>query len=306
MLQLLADGLTVGSIVSLGAVGLTMTYGLMRFANFAHGEFLTWGSYLALSALAGIVALAPSAAAPLAPFSFGWGLIVATLAAAALTAALAVALDAALFRRLRARGVAITLVIASFGAALALRNLLQFLYGPIPDLYTREIQIAVAIVPRATLGGMRMTPDQMLTLALATAAMVALHLFLTRATLGKAMRAVSENPALARVAGADVERVLRAAWIVGAGLAALAGVMGGLTAQIRPQLGFDLLLPMFAAAILGGVGNVWGAALGGLIVGLAESFATPLLGAQYRAAASFAVIVALLLLRPQGLLGARP
>jgi len=303
MLQLLADGLIVGSVIALGAVGLTLTYAILRFANFGQGEFLTWGAYIALSLLG--LLLGAAAMEPLGPFSFGIELLAVLPVAAALTALLALALDWALFRRLQ-QGQAIALVIASFGAALALRNLLQFLYGTLPEYYTREIQIAIRLVPRDTLGGLRITPDQMAVMGLTLLTVVALHLLLTRTTLGRSMRAVAENPSLARVAGVDVEQVRRATWIIGAALAAVAGIFAGLTGQLRPGLGFDLLLPLFAAAILGGIGSVWGAVLGGFIVGLAESLAVPLVGAEYRAAVSFLVLIAILLLRPAGLFGGRP
>lgn len=305
MLQIVADGLVVGSVVALGAVGVTLTYSILRFANFGHGEYLTWGAYLALSALGVVLALSGlPAMAPLGPFSLGWPLLLALPFAAALTAGVALTVDWLLFRRLR-RGNAIALVIASFGAALALRNLLQFLYGPMPEYYTRELQIAMRLVPRDMFGGLRITPDALLVLGLAAGAMVAVHIFLARTTLGRAMRATAGNPDLARIAGADVEAVIRATWVLGAVLAAVAGVMAGLTNQLRPTLGFDLLLPMFAAAILGGIGSVWGAVLGGLIVGVAESVAVPLVGAEYRAAAAFVVLIAILLARPQGLFGER-
>ncbi|MFN6954788.1 MAG: branched-chain amino acid ABC transporter permease [Acetobacteraceae bacterium] len=303
MLQLVADGLIVGSVISLGAVGLTLTYSLLRFANFGHGELLTWGAYLTLAFLG--LLLAGAEMAPIEPFSFGWPLLAALLLALPATAAIALAVDWALFRRLARHGNAITLVIASFGAALALRNLVQFIWGTLPEYYTREIQIAIRFLPREMLGGLRITPDQLLVLGLTAATVVALHLFLTYATLGRAMRATAMNPSLARLAGADVAKVARATWVIGAVLACIAGVFAGLTGQIRPMMGFDLLLPLFAAAILGGIGNVWGAVLGGLIVGLAESFTVPLLGAEYRAAGSFAVLIAILLLRPTGLFGAR-
>jgi branched-chain amino acid transport system permease protein len=300
MLQLLVDGLVVGSTVALGAIGLTLTYSLLRFANFGHGELLTIGAY---AALAVVGALAGFAAPPIGPFSFGWPLLAALPVAAAATALVALAVDAARFARLRARGAAIVLIIASFGAALALRNVLLFSFGPLPEYYSREIQIAIALVPRSVLGGMRVTPDQAFVLGLALACMGALHLFLSRTVLGKAMRATAMNPDLARVAGIDTAAVIRATWILGATLASVAGVFAGLTGQVRTTLGFELLLPMFAAAILGGVGSVHGAAIGGLVVGLAESLLTPVLGAEYRAASAFLAIIAILLVRPQGLFG---
>lgn len=305
MLQLIADGLVVGSVIALGAVGLTLTYSILRFANFGQGEFMTWGAYLAVSALTFVLAITGGGVMePIGPFSFGWQLIAAMILAAVLTAALALAVDWLLFRRLR-RGNAITLVIASFGAALALRNLVQFLYGTLPEYYTREIQIANRLVPRDVLGGLRVTPDQMLVIGLTIGLMVALQLLLTRTTLGRAMRATAMNPALARVAGVDTDAVVRATWVIGAALAAVAGVFAGIVGQIRPMLGFDLLLPLFAAAILGGIGSVRGAVAGGYIVGLAESLSVPLVGAEYRAATAFVVLISILLLRPTGLFGER-
>lgn len=302
MLQLIADGIVIGSVIALGAVGLTLAYSILRFANFAHGEYLTWGAYLAWTALLGFTAMV-GPMVPLEPFSFGWPLLLALLLGAAVTAALALVLDALLFRRLRRHGKAITLIMASFGAALVLRNMLQFVYGAVPEYYSREIQVSIRLVPREVFGGLRITPDQLFVLGLTATMVVGLHLFLTRTTLGKAMRATSLNPQLARVTGIDVDRVIRATWIIGAILAAVAGVFSGLTVQLRPQLGFDLLLPLFAAAILGGIGSVYGAVVGGLIVGLAESLSVPLIGAEYRAATAFMVLIAILLVRPTGLFG---
>lgn len=298
MLQVLADGLVVGSIVSLGAIGLTLTFSILRFSNFGHGELLAWGAYLALSALGWFQTLVGGG--PFGPLSFGWPLLLSLAAAVLGTVGLALAVDALLFRRLRAQG-AITLVIASFGAALALRNLLFFFYGGIPQYYSEALQMAIPLLPRSVYGGLRITPDQIFVLGLTLATVVAVHLFLSRSTLGRAMRATSINPQLVRVCGIDPERVLRATWVLGGVLAAVAGVLAGLTVQLRPTLGQDLLLPLFAAAILGGIGSVWGAVLGGLIVGLAESAAVMWIGAEYRAAASFVVLILILLARPTGL-----
>jgi branched-chain amino acid transport system permease protein len=301
MLQVLADGLIIGSIISLGAVGLSVTFSILRFSNFGHGELLAWGAYLAFSALA-LFAAVPGlpAAAAIAPFSFGWPLLLAGVVAAALVAAIALLMDITLFKRLRLQG-SMTLVIASFGAALAMRNLLLFFYGGIPRYYTQDLQIAITILPRSVSGGLRITADQLFVVGLTAVVVVLLHQFLSRSTLGRAMRATAHNPQLARVAGIDPERVLRLTWILGGALAALAGVFAGLTVQLRPTLGLDLLLPLFAAVILGGIGSVWGAVIGGLVVGLAESVAVATVGAEWRAAASFVVLIGILLVRPTGL-----
>jgi branched-chain amino acid transport system permease protein len=153
--------------------------------------------------------------------------------------------------------------------------------------------------------GMRVTPDQMLMLALTLVLVVGMHLLITRTTIGRSMRAVSENPNLAAVAGIDVAGVIRKTWLIGGALACASGIVAGITVQIRPTMGFDLLLPMFAAAILGGIGSVPGAVIGGLIVGLAESMAVQFVGAEYRAAVAFVLLIAVLLVRPTGLFGRR-
>lgn len=302
MLQIIADGLIIGSVISLGAIGLSMTLAIVRFSNFSHGELLGWGAYLALMASTGLTALNAGMALPIGPFSFGWGLLIALVVSAGLTALLALGLDTLLFKRLRKQG-AITLVIASFGAALALRNLLLFWQGGVPQYYAQNLQIAIPILPRSVWGGLRVTPDQLFVLTLTLVTVTGLHLFLSRSTLGRSMRATAINPGLARVTGIDPERVLRATWLIGGVLAAVAGVFAGITVQLRPTMGVDLLLPLFAAVILGGIGSIWGAVLGGLIVGLAESASVTVVGAEYRSAAAFAVLIAILMVRPTGLFG---
>lgn len=302
MLQILADGLVIGSVIALGAIGLSMTLSIVRFSNFSHGELLGWGAYIALMASTALGAASANWSAPLAPFSFGWGLLLSLLVACVLTALLALGLDSLLFKRLRKQG-SITLVIASFGAALALRNLLLFWQGGIPRYYSDNLQIAIAFVPRSVWGGLRVTPDQIAVLLLSLVTVTGLHLFLRHSTLGRSMRATALNPGLARVTGIDPERVLRATWLIGGVLAAVAGVFAGLTVQMRPTMGVDLLLPLFAAVILGGVGSIWGAVLGGFIVGLAESVSITLVGAEYRSAAAFVVLIAILMVRPRGLFG---
>jgi len=297
--QILIDGLIAGSMIGLGAIGVTLTYSILRFANFAHGDMISWGAYFAYAASALLGLASTSLTTPIAPFSFGWSLPLATVVAVVLTAALALLVDAVLFGPLRARRSAvIILVMASFGAALTLRSLLEFIFTAQPAYFTDELQIAIRLG-----GGMRATPDQLLTLALAVVVVTAVHLMLTRTAIGRSMRAVSENPQLSGVVGIDVRSVVRIVWVLGAALACVAGVMAGLLVQIRPQMGLDLLLPLFAAAILGGIGSVPGAMIAGLIVGLAEAVAVQTIGAEWRASVAFLILVAILILRPQGLFG---
>jgi branched-chain amino acid transport system permease protein len=297
--QFLMDGLIAGAIIGLGAIGVTLTYSILRFSNFAHGEFLSWGAYLALGISSALGVLGAGFSTPLGPFSFGWSLPIAAVLAVILTGLLALAVDAVLFASFRRRGSAIIImVMASFGASLALRSLLEFLFTSKPAYFTQALQIAMKLG-----GGLRATPDQLAMLAVALVSVIALHLVMTRTDIGRAMRAVSENPALAGIAGIDVRRVIRTVWFLGAALACVAGIMSGLIIQIRPYLGHDLLLPLFAAAILGGIGSVPGAMIAGLIIGLCEALAVQIVGAEWRAAVSFAILIAVLLVRPRGLFG---
>jgi branched-chain amino acid transport system permease protein len=297
--QALMDGLIAGAMIGLGAIGITLTYSILRFANFAHGELISWGAYIALALSGALGFLSGTLTMPIGPFSFGWSLPLAAILAIVLAGGLALLTDLLLFGRLRAKGgTVIIMVMASFGAALTLRSLLEFIFTTKPAYYTKALQIALPLG-----GGMRATPDQLLILGLSVILVIALHLLLTRTAIGRSMRAVSENQQLAGIVGIDVRKVIRIVWLLGAGLACIAGVMAGLLVQIRPHMGHDLLLPLFAAAILGGIGSVPGAMLAGLIVGLSEAVAVQLIGAEWRAAVAFVILVAVLLVHPQGLFG---
>jgi branched-chain amino acid transport system permease protein len=298
--QFLLDGILAGLMIGLGAIGVTLTYAILRFANFAHGELLTAGAYAAWTLNVLIGAAAGSTLPALDPFSFPATVILAGLVSMALTAALALLLDWLLFRRLRAKGVAIVVVMASFGASMALRSFIEFAYSSRPVYFTRELQIASRLP-----FGIRVTPDQVALIGMTIVVLFAVHVFITRSQTGRAMRAVSENPALARVVGIDVEATIRWTWILGGALAAAAGTMSGILVQIRPFMGFDLLLPLFAAAILGGIGSVPGAVAGGLVIGIAEAATVQLVGAEWRAAVAFVLLIIMLLARPRGLFGAR-
>lgn len=298
-LQFLLDGLLSGSMIGLGAIGVTMTYSILRFSNFSHGDLMAWGTYATLMIVGAITALFGKVA-PIGPLSFGWPLLLSLAAGMVVTGGLALLLDRILFSRLRAKGQMIIVVMASFGASMALRSLLEFLFSSRPEYFSRAIQIAMPVG-----FGIRITPDQIALLALTALLVAAVHLMMTRSQIGREMRAVSQNLPLARVVGIDVSRVVRFTWMVGGALACVAGVMIGILVQIRPLMGFDMLLPVFAAAILGGIGSVPGAVLGGLIIGISEAAAVQLVGAEWRAAIAFVILMAVLFVRPIGLFGVR-
>jgi branched-chain amino acid transport system permease protein len=292
--QAIADGILTGAIIALGAIGVSFTLQIMRFANFAHSELLTWGAYLALV----FVAFA-GPGTPTGPFSFGWQLIAAAAFAALMTGLVAWAVDHLVFRNLRRRGAhPLTMVFAAFGAALVMRNVVVLIWGHGSHYYTRELQMSVELLP-----GVRMLPDQIFILALALLVVVCLHGFLTYSRTGMAMRAMAESPPLAQVCGIEVDAVVRWTWILSGALAALAGVFAGLTPQLHAEIGFNLLLALFAAAILGGTGSLAGAVIGGLLVGLAENLSLLFISAGYKTAMPFLVLLLVLLVRPQGLFG---
>jgi len=191
-----------------------------------------------------------------------------------------------------------SLVFAAFGAALVMRHVVVLIWGHGTHFYTRELQIAIEVLP-----GVRMLPDQIFILGLAIVIVVALHLYLTYSRTGMAMRAMAESPSLARACGIEVENVIRWTWILSGGLAAMAGVFLGLTPQLHPEMGFSLLLALFAASILGGTGSLAGAVIGGLLVGLAENLSVFLIGSGYKTAMPFLVLLLVLFFRPQGLFG---
>jgi branched-chain amino acid transport system permease protein len=292
----LADGILTGAIIALGAIGVTFTLGIMRFANFAHSELLTWGAYVAL-----VVVAFTGPGVPTGPLSFGWPLLVAGLVGAVLTGLAAWAVDILVFRRLRRRSAApLTMVFAAFGAALVMRHLIVLVWGHESRYYTRELQMAVPLLP-----GVRVLPDQLLIAGLALTVMLALHGFLAWSRTGIAMRAMAESPSLAQVCGVEVEAVIRLTWIISGALAALAGLFTGLTPQLHPEIGFNLLLSLFAAAILGGTGSLPGAVLGGFLVGLAENLSLLVISPGYKGAMPFLMLLVILLLRPQGIFGPR-
>ncbi|MCE4548176.1 MULTISPECIES: branched-chain amino acid ABC transporter permease [unclassified Caballeronia] len=295
-MQLAFDGVLLGSVIALGAIGVTLTYSIMRFANFAHGEFIAWGAYLSYA----IAGWWGATSQPIGELSFGWALIAALLASFFVTGTLSLVLDRLVFSRLRASNTRMVVVMASFGISLSLRSLLELLFGAQPQYFSRDLQIAMPII-----GDIRATPDQLAAIAVMIAMVIAVHFILTRTHIGLSMRAAGENGGLARVAGINTRVAVYATCLLGGGLAAVAGTMSGVLTQVRPQMGFELLLSLFSAAILGGLGSVQGAVLGGLIVGISESLAVAWIGGEYRSAAAFIVLISVLLLRPNGIFGAR-
>lgn len=292
--QAIADGILSGAVIALGAIGLSLSLQVLRFANFAHSELLTWGAYLALSFI-GFFGVGST----IGPFSFGWELIAGTVLAGAAVAVMAMVASEVVFSPLRARGSSpLILVFAAFGVALIMRHAIVLIWGPEVQYYTRELQMAVEILP-----GMRMLPDQLFVLGLTLAVLVGLHGILRYTRMGIAMRGMAESRPLAQTCGIAVERVTRWTWVMTSMLASLAGVCLGLTSQIKPEMGFHLLLGMFTAMIIGGIGSLGGAVIGGLVIGLAENLAVLYISAGYKQVVPFILLIAVLYVRPNGIFG---
>src|SRR5260370_29758621 len=198
-LQFLADGILAGAMIGLGAIGVTLTYSILRFANFAHGEFISFGAYATLLTASVIAALIVGSGRSIGPLSISWAVIAASVLAMALTGALALGLDFALFRRLRGKSAAISMVMASFGASMAIRASLEFAFTSRPTYFSRDLQIAMPIG-----FGLRITSDQVAMLALAAIVLFAVLLLLAHTQAGRAIRAVADNPTLALSAAVTV------------------------------------------------------------------------------------------------------
>jgi branched-chain amino acid transport system permease protein len=284
--QLTVAGIKFGAIIAITAIGLSLIFGTTNLINFAHGELVTIGALTAFFLNA----------ATLGP---GWGLIPAALAAVAVGALVGAGLELGMWRPLRSRGTGrIQLFIISIGLSLFLRHLLLVIYGSRPRPYT-EYVIQEALV----LGPIAITPRDLVITVLALAVLVAVGLMLLRTRIGKAMRAVADDRDLAEASGVDVARVVLVVWVVGGGLAALGGVLFGLSEIVAWDMGFRLLLLMFAAVILGGLGSAFGAMAGGLLVGLVAQLSTAYFPVELQNAWALGMLILVLLVRPQGLFG---
>lgn len=297
--QAIVDGFLSGAIVALGAIGVTFSLSILRFANFSHGDLLGVGAYGALGVLllGAVGGAAKALEAPLGPFSFGWLLVIGLAGGIVVAVAVALLLERLVYRPLRERAAdPLTLVFASFGLALLLRSAILLFFGPDPHQYSSEIQMALRLP-----GPVLVMPDQILVFVVTLVVLACLWLFLQRSRQGMAMRCVAENPSLAGVTGIDTAATVRMTWIVSATLAALAGVLYGVTVQVRPEMGISLLLPLFTAAILGGVGSVPGAVLAAFLLSLAENLLSLVMPGSYKPLVPFVLLLLVLYVRPQGL-----
>jgi len=277
-----------------------LTYRILNFANFSHGDIMSLGAFLALVSLTLLRGLGiPDS--PFGPLSFGLPMMLAFFIALLLTALAAIIIDRILYLRLRRTG-PIILLIAAVGMSFCLRNIIQFIWGPQPQYYIKAIQIARKI----PLLGIRIKPDEVFIIIVVALLVIGLHFFLQKTKMGKAMRAASDNMELARVSGIDTEKVIMWTWAIAAALAAAGGILVGIEDKfITPDMGWQMLLPIFAAVILGGIGNPYGAMVGGMIIGLSGEISTAFISTAYKPAVAFIIMVIMLIIKPRGLFGTR-
>ena len=282
--QRAVNGLSTGAIYALGAVGLTLVYGILKLVNFAHGDFLTFGAYMAY----------------LVNVTWGGPLVLGIIFAVIATAMLGVALEKGMWGPMRARGAGqLQLLLMAIGLAFVIRYGIQFAFS------TELRQFDVNRSESVNFIGLRVGKVQLLVIIVSFMTLIGTGLMLRYATLGKRMRALSDNLELAETTGINTSRVILWTWIFAAGLAGLAGVFAGAITQLQPELGFEFLLPIFAAVVLGGIGNAFGALTAGVLLGVVIEWATfiPFVDSGAKLAVGFVVLILVLVIRPQGILG---
>jgi branched-subunit amino acid ABC-type transport system permease component len=288
LLQLLIDGLVAGSIFALAGVGLSLPFGVLRVVNFAQGEYVTCGAYAAV-----VVNLAWHA-----------NMFIAAISAMLAVAVLSYVLEVVYWRPMRkARAGHFAMLLSSFGLALAIRGLLLMFGGSATRTYDfNKFQVY-------TFAGVRLSQSQLVAVILGFASVIAVALLFSRTHTGRTMRALADDQSLAAVAGVNTDRLIKITWMVSGALTGLAGVLQGLLQiSFDPNMGASLLLPVFAAVVLGGLGNPYGALAGGLLLGVVMKVSTwSALGGGlspiWENVVAFVVLVAVLLLRPVGIVG---
>ncbi|WP_062388772.1 branched-chain amino acid ABC transporter permease [Demequina iriomotensis] len=296
LLQNLFNGIVFGLLLALASVGLSLIYGTTALSNFAHGEMVTFGAMITY-----FLATPQAVTFPLLPFEFKINMpfLPAVLVGIAIAVFFGWVQDKMIWSQLRRRRVGmVQQMIVSIGLSLALVNFIQWWMGG------RPVRLTTSIDPRHQYGPISVGNVTLISMAIAIIALIGVAFFLQRTRLGRATRAVSDNPALASASGIKVDSIIRIVWMMAAGLAALGGI---LLALYQQGIGFDdgtkLLMMMFAAVTLGGLGHPYGALVGSLIIGIVAEVSTVWLAPDLKFATALFILIIVLLVRPQGILG---
>ena len=279
-LQLIVNGIVNAALIAPPAIAFSLLFGVLRFPNFAIGGYITVGAFAAYAF----------------NVQLGFPILAAALAAMVVTGIVVWLSDIIVFKPMRGHG-AVTLLVVSIALTLIIEHVIRIFYGADVRGFDLPLQRPMKFA------GMRITQEQVEIIVLAIGIAIATHLLLRFTRIGKAMRATADNPVLAEVRGINTGLVIGFTWLFCGGLFGLTGVLAGLDLVIEPLLGWYLTIPIFAAAILGGIGSPYGAMLGALMVGLAEELTVLILPSSYKIGVGFAIIAILLLVRPHGLLG---
>ncbi len=281
--QTTLNGLVSGSYFALGAAGLTLVYGVLKLINFAHGDFLTVGAYAAFAVVDHL----------------GAPLVVAGVAAVAEAAALGLGVETVMWAPMRRRGAGMfQLLLMALGLAFVIRNTIQLVAG------TEQRTLAANITDAYALAGLRIGRTELAVVLVGFAVLLALGLMLKLTSLGKQIRALADNAELAETTGIDTGRIIVVTWLLAGGLAGLAGTLyAAALGSFNPNLGFGVVLSLFAAVVVGGIGNAYGALAGGLVIGVVQEWSTLVLEPSLKVAVGFVVLIAVLIVRPQGIFG---
>ncbi|MFY8113616.1 MAG: branched-chain amino acid ABC transporter permease, partial [Rhabdaerophilum sp.] len=277
--ELLINGLVSGLVIGLAALAITLVFGIARFANAATGDVMTLGAYAALAA-SGLTG----------------SLVLGGLAGAALGALAGLLGYLLVFRRLSGRS-SVAALLASIGVAFVIRAFMGVAFGHQQQVFQMPL-----VRPWRVLD-IRIHPNDLKLSLVVLLALAAVFALLHLTPIGRRMRAVADDPALARVSGISPHKVMMALWLLAGAVSGLAGTIIGIKTVVSPEMGWELLLPAFAAAILGGIGHAGGAIVAGIALGIVQEIATPFVGFTYKIALSFIVLLAVLLVRPKGLFG---
>jgi branched-chain amino acid transport system permease protein len=293
LLQQIINGITIGAFYSLVALGYTMVYGVLRLINFAHGDMFMWGAYLGLTGLNVVVALL----ARTSP----WAIPPAIIVVIVTVGLMGVLVERIAYRPLRTAG-RLAPVISALGVAFILESLARNVYGASYKTYPTGIALTGGI----NLGGARVSVMQIVVLVVSFVLMGGLYLFVQRTRIGTAMRAVSLNHDVSRLMGIDVNRIIAIVFLIGPGLGGVAGMIVALYyGSFDFTLGWAFGLKAFIAAIMGGIGNIPGAMLGGMLLGTIETLGSGYLSPQWKDVIAYLILILILIFRPTGILGER-
>jgi branched-chain amino acid transport system permease protein len=294
-LQQIVNGLSLGSIYALIALGYTMVYGILKLINFAHGEVFMMGAYAGFYGASALGVQGYEASGARFPLLYALAVLVFAMAASAL---LGVSIEALAYRPVRSAP-RLTPLITAIGVSLFLQNAAMLVFSPNPRRYP-----AILAEVRFEIGGVILTNIKVAIFVVAMLLMVGLYVLVNKTWTGRAMRALSMNIDAARLMGINVDQTIRATFAIGSSLAAAGGILYGLDQiMINPLMGVLTGLKAFVAAVLGGIGNIPGALIGGILIGLAEQLTAGYLSPDYRDAITFVILILVLLLKPEGLLG---